>query len=255
MRNAFWFVAVLFALAAWRVSPCAMAEDQPVHAEGEDGQAHVEEGGHADSDGEEHGHSDGEGHSHADGDGGHGHDDGHGHAGHGDHSGDHAHHAGPASNHPLSIDPDLAIATLLIFVVLLIVLQKFAWGPILEGLAKRENGIADNIDAAAARRKDAEKMLEEYQSQLERAGTEVRAMLDGAKKEADAMKQSILEEAAKAAAAEKDRATSEIVAAKDAAISEIGTESVNIAFKVASGALRRDVNPEDHKELIADAGL
>ena len=83
-----------------------------------------------------------------------------------------------------SIDPDLAIATFVIFVVLLLVLRKFAWGPILDGLAKRESGMANDIEAAAARRKEAEKTLEEYQTQLERAAGEVRALLDDAKKEA-----------------------------------------------------------------------
>ena len=268
MQNAYRFVLLLFAVVMWCTSsPAAMADDEPSHADGDE-HAHVEgEGheagddnhGHADSEhphAEEdgHGHDNEDGHDHADGE--HGHDEaGHGHHGEGDHHDDHHHHAGPASNHPLSIDPDLAIATLVIFAVLLIVLHKFAWGPILQGLALRETGIADDIAAAGSRRKEAEKMLEEYQSQLERAGAEVRAMLDGAKKEAEAMKQSILEEASKTAAAEKEQATSEIIAAKDAAIAEIGSESINIAFRVASGALRREVKPEDHQEVIANAGL
>ena len=191
----------------------------------------------------------------------------HSHAGGGDHHndaehayGDHAHdshagHHGPASNHPLSIDPDLAIVTLIVFVVLFFVLKKFAWGPILAGLAVREKGVADDLEAAAARRKDAEKLLADYQLQLERAGEEVRQMLDGAKKEAEIRKLAILEEASKAAAAHKQQATSEIEAAKTAAISEIGHQSVQIAFRVASGALHRDVNPADHQDLVSQAGL
>ena len=248
MHNATRFVLLLSAAMMWcGLPPAAMADEAPGHGEGED-HTHAEAEEHETG---QHGHGDDEE------DHGHGHEDeaGHGHDGDGDHHDDHAHHAGPASNHPLSIDPDLAIATLIIFVVLLVVLQKFAWGPILEGLAKRENGIADDIKAAAARREEAEKMLNEYQSQLERAGAEVRAMLDGAKREAESMKQSILEEAGKAAAAEKDRATTEILAAKDAAITEIAGESVNIAFRVASGALQREVKPEDHQQLIAEAGF
>lgn len=164
-------------------------------------------------------------------------------------------HERPASDHPLSVDPDLAIATLIIFVVLFIVLRKFAWGPIMAGLENREQAIAGDLDAAAARRQEAETLLSDYQRQLETAGGEVRALLDGAKKEAEAMKQSIVDAAHQAAADEKDRATREIETAKETAIAEIAPQSVNIAFRVASGALHREVAPADHQELIQEAGL
>ena len=236
MHNAIRFALLISAIVVWcGLSRAVTADEQPHPGEGEE-HTHVEgEDDGADEEGD-------------------GHKAGHGHAAGDEHHAE-DHHAGPASNHPLYIDPDLGFATFVIFVVLLIVLHKFAWGPILAGLAKREDAIAGDIDAAAVRRQEAEKMLQEYQSQLERAGAEVRAMLEGAKKEAEAMKQSILEEASQAAAAQKDRATSEIEAAKDAAIAEIGDESVNIAFRVASGALHREVKPEDHQQLIAEAGL
>ncbi len=220
---------------AWladRPSALLAADEEPghTHAGGEDG-----ENGHD--------HGDGSGHDH----------DGEGSGGDGGHGASHAGHSGPASNHPLSIDPDLAIVTLIVFVLLLIVLTKFAWKPIMAGLAKREQGIADDIEGAAARRQEAEKLLADYQQQLEEAGGKVREMLDGAKKEAEEMKQSILDEASKAAAAEKDRATREIEAAKNSAIGEIAQHSVNIAFRVASDAVRREVKPDDHRNLIEDA--
>ena len=78
-------------------------------------------------------------------------------------------------------------------------------------------------------------------------------MLDNAKAEAEAMKQAIIAEANRAAAAEKDRATREIEAAMNSAISEIAEHSVNIAFRVASGAVQREIKPEDHRNLINDA--
>mgnify|MGYP002623817814 FL=1 len=152
-----------------------------------------------------------------------------------------------------SINPDLAWVTVIISLILLFILWKFALGPITAGLAKREQGIADDIETAAAQRKEAEKMLSEHQTQLERAGDEVRSMLDNARQEAEAMKNSIIEEANKAAAAEKERATREIDAAKNSAIREIAEHSVNIAFRVASGAVQREIKPEDQRNLIEDA--
>ena len=67
------------------------------------------------------------------------------------------------------------------------------------------------------------------------------------------MKNSIIEEANKAAAAEMDRATREIDATKNSAISEIAEYSVNIAFRLASGAVQREMKPDDHRNLIEDA--
>ena len=64
---------------------------------------------------------------------------------------------GAVNTNPLSFDPDLALFTALVFVCLLLVLWKFAWGPIMSGLAAREEGIAANIDQA---KQDAEAAAE-----------------------------------------------------------------------------------------------
>ncbi len=159
-------------------------------------------------------------------------------------------HAGSVNPNPLEIDPDLVLFTAALFGLLLVVMSKFAWGPIMAGLKKREDGVAGDLAAAEARHQEAQALLAEYQQRLERAGDDVRATMDAAKKEAETMKQSILDEAQKAAAAEKDRATAEIGAAKDTAIRELSGHSINWAFRVASDALKRDVKPGDHQELI-----
>ena len=151
------------------------------------------------------------------------------------------------------IKPESAWVVVIVSAILLGILWRFALGPIKSGLAKREQGISDEIDDATAQRKEAERMLSEYQTQLERAGDEVRSMLENAKQEAESIKNSIIEEANRAAAAEKERATREIEAAKNSAISEIAEHSVDIAFRVASGAVQREMKADDHRNLIEDA--
>src|SRR5690606_40823548 len=92
-------------------------------------------------------------------------------------AGDHAHH-GDAADHaegghgntnPLSIDPDLAVVTAIVFLLLLLVLTKFAWRPIMEGLEKREQHVAQQLDEAERRNREAEEMLQKYQAQLAQA--------------------------------------------------------------------------------------
>jgi F-type H+-transporting ATPase subunit b len=175
-------------------------------------------------------------------------DAGHDHAGE-EHGDGHA----AVNPNPLEIDPDLAIVTLVIFLILLGVLYKFAWGPIMAGLHHREKHIAQEISAAEARHQDAQKLLVDYQTQLARAGDEVRAMIDGAKKDADALKAGIVADAQKAASDEKQRAVREIETAKNSALGEIAEKTVNMAFRVASDAVRREIKPDDHRGLIEDA--
>lgn len=183
------------------------------------------------------------GHDHAEG-AGHDHDDGAAHGG-GEHT--------VVNANPLEVDPDLAIVSLIIFLLLAGILYKFAWGPIMEGLHHRESHIAQEISAAEARHLEAQKLLADYQTQLAKAGDEVRALIDGAKKDADAMKGTIIAEAQKAAGEEKDRAKREIETAKNSALGEITEKTVNMAFRVASDAVRREIKPDDHRNLIEDA--
>ena len=158
-----------------------------------------------------------------------------------------------AADTPSGLSVDLALITPIITIILLFILWFFALGPISDGLSKREQGIADDIEAAAAQRTEAEKLLGDYQRQLERAGDEVRTMLDNARSESEQIKQSIIAEAEQAAANEQRRAEREIEAAKNSAIREIAEHSVNTAFHVASGAVQREIQPDDHRRLIDDS--
>ena len=113
-------------------------------------------------------------------------------------------HAGQADRpDPLAFDPDLAIWTAIVFLVLLGVLGKFAWGPIVDGLEKREQTIADNIAAAERASEEAKAMLAEYEAKLAGAADEVRAMLEEARRDAEHTKQEILAEAKSARQAEQ----------------------------------------------------
>ena len=103
--------------------------------------------------------------------------------------------AGGAASNPLSIDPDLAICTAIVFVLLLLVLAKFAWRPIMAGLEKRENSIAAQIAEAQAANEKAAATLEQYQQKLAAASDEVRGLIAEGKREAEAMRDKIVAEA------------------------------------------------------------
>src|SRR6476661_8429765 len=73
------------------------------------------------------------------------------------------HESGP---NPLAFDPDLAIFTFVVFILLVIVLGKFAWPQISAALDERERKIQANIDAAQAQNDEAKRLLGEHEAKL-----------------------------------------------------------------------------------------
>src|SRR6478735_4821562 len=85
---------------------------------------------------------------------------------------------------PLAFSTDLALWTLVVFVVLFLVLKKFAWPQITEALEERERKIAATISDANAKLEDAKKLYAEHEAKLTATAGEVRALLDEARRDA-----------------------------------------------------------------------
>ncbi len=173
-------------------------------------------------------------------------------------AGDHANGAEHGSeahgnSNPLSVDPDLAIVTLVVFLLLFAILRKFAWGPIRTALDSREKGIATLLEESKRSNEESRRLLEEHQLRLSKSGDEVRELLDQARRDAEAHKQRIMAEAEHAATAQKQRAVKEIVAAKDAALEELARTSVDQAVGLAGRIVGRQLNKEDHQQLIQES--
>ena len=151
------------------------------------------------------------------------------------------------------LDPDLAIVTALVFLILMAVLWKFAWGPIVAALQKREDSIADDLAAAKRNNEEAQRLLEDHKSKLAGTAEEVRQLLDGARRDAETTKQEIIADAQKAAESEKTRAVREITAAKDSALEDLAKKSVDTAVGLAGQIVKRQLKPDDHQELIGEA--
>ena len=154
---------------------------------------------------------------------------------------------------PVTFDPDLAIVTAIIFLVLLAVLWKFAWGPIVQALDKREHTVAEQLADAKRSQDEAKRLLVEHEQRMAGTAAEVKQLLDQARRDAEIQKQQILETAQAAAVAEKDRAVREIDAAKNAALSALAKKSVDTAVDLAGQIVRRQLNADDHSQLIGDA--
>lgn len=158
-----------------------------------------------------------------------------------------------ANPNPLEFKTDLALWTFVIFVVLFLVLKKFAWKPISESLDRREHHIAENIAAAQRAQDDARNMLTEYERKLAGAADEVRAMLEEARRDAEGTKQQIVAEAKAAAQAEHERAMRDIRTAADAAVEELSQRSADLAVALAGKIVSTKLTGEERSRLVQES--
>jgi F-type H+-transporting ATPase subunit b len=162
---------------------------------------------------------------------------------------------GHAEEAPNLFSGDLGnvVWTVLIFVLVLVVLGKFAWGPLLKALQGRESYIHDALASAKRDRDAAEARLREYEERLASARAEATAIVDEGRRDAEVVKRRI-EEAAKVEADKMiDRARREIHLATVTATRELYDLSAKLATDLAARVLGREMTAKDQERLISEA--
>jgi F-type H+-transporting ATPase subunit b len=173
-------------------------------------------------------------------------------------SGATAAHPGAAEHQPEPLMPDPTKATTItsalwviaIFLIVLAILYPTAWKNIMAGLKAREQRIRNDIAEAEAARAKAEATLRDYTAQLATAEQRVRDMLSSATSDGERLATQIRARAEAEAQDAKERATKEIESAKRQAISEIYEQTAILATSVAEKILRRNLNPDDQRDLV-----
>lgn len=182
-------------------------------------------------------------------------EDDHAHS-HDDHDHDHGHaHMGHEGVNlkPDEVKGDLAIFSAVVFLLLVVILRKFAWGPIAGGLEKREHHIAHEIAAAEKANADARLLLADYQKKLDASTAEVKAILEEARRDAELTRQEGMANAGKEAALIVERGKREIDDAKDAALRELAQVATDQALALAGKLLQQKLQPADHARLIEES--
>lgn len=146
-----------------------------------------------------------------------------------------------------------SIAAVIVFIILAVLLAKFAWGPILTGLQDREKKIKHDLEQAEANNKKAAATLKEYETKLAEARAEADRMVANARKEAEAAGAKVQEETRIEIDSMKKRATADIAFAKEQALTEIFTVTANLATDVAGKILRREITSGDQQRLVQES--
>ncbi len=145
------------------------------------------------------------------------------------------------------------IWSLLTFFAVLVVLGKFAWGPILRALQKREDFIRDSLEQARQDRQQAEARLGEYTDKLNAASVEGIAIVQEARHDAEEVKRKIEEDAKAEGAAMIERAKREIGLATDTAVKELYSLTARLSTEVASRIISKELDSREHERLITES--
>jgi F-type H+-transporting ATPase subunit b len=154
---------------------------------------------------------------------------------------------------PLAWDKDLAIWSAVVFLLLLGLLYKLAWGPLSEGMNKRERHIADQIAQANTANQQAKELLAQHEQKLTETAQEVRAIMEKARRDAEEAAREREAKAEADAKARLERAEKEIAAATAAAVKELADRSAKLAVDLAGKIVGAKLNSKDHAQLIEKA--
>ena len=157
-------------------------------------------------------------------------------------------------NNPLvQLDPGLFVWTILTFLVLLGVLAKFAWNPLLKMLQDRENLIRSSLDDAEKAQMELARLNSEREDIINKARSEAQTILAEGKAAASKLKDETLNGAKVQAKSILSDAERQIQIEKDKAIAEIKSEVVDLSLSVATKLIKKNISREDNQALIDDS--
>ena len=148
---------------------------------------------------------------------------------------------------------DLAVWSLVTFVVYILVLKKAAWGPLIQGLDTRESRMKQQIADAEAARVNSEQMLVEHAKKLDKVQDEVKEILAEARRDAEHTKQDIVATANKEAEATRKRAVEDIEHARDLAVKELFDFVSSNVIGATEHVLGRALSGDDQNRLVQEA--
>lgn len=152
----------------------------------------------------------------------------------------------------LTPDVGLIFWTTVTFLLLVFLLGKFAWKPILKALEEREQRIRQAIEEAERLRADAQQHLEEQKRRLAAAHETTLRLIEEGKEKAEQVGAELLEKAQREAEAQLARARREIELARTQAVDRIRREAADLALHAAARVLERAVDESENRRLAEE---
>ena len=150
----------------------------------------------------------------------------------------------------LEPNPGLIVWTVITFFILLFLLRRFAWKPLLAALDSREERISNSIERAEKAKEEAERLLEENKRNLQRADEQAQQVIKEGRAAAEKIKNEILEKANASSRRMIEQAKDEIQREKESALKELRREVVDLAIQAASKILGEGLDEHHHRKIV-----
>ncbi|MDR0346955.1 MAG: F0F1 ATP synthase subunit B [Coriobacteriales bacterium] len=155
-------------------------------------------------------------------------------------------------------NPGEFIPMLICFILIWVILAKFAWPMITGMLDKRVTTISEALEKAEFTRVESERLLEEQKAHLEEAKKQATQIIADARTTGEAMRAEMAAQAQEDARLLIDKANAVIEAEKKMAIAQLQSSVANLSISVAGRLIGQDLSDSDHRKLIerylAEAG-
>ena len=164
---------------------------------------------------------------------------------------------GHAASGPLSVDPGLMIWTVFVFLLLLLILKRFAYPALLGAVEAREKALEEQIAAAERARAEAEAILAEHKKLLAEGRTAAHQLLVEARTSAEKERALALEKTRQEQEDLLERARRDIAAERDRALTDLRREAVELSLAAASKLIGERLTSDTDRKLVEQylAGL
>lgn len=150
----------------------------------------------------------------------------------------------------LNVDTGLMFWTIITFVLLLLVLRRVAWKPLLAMLDEREKRIRDSLNQAEKAREEAQSAAEENRRAMEQAQSDARQMITEGREAAERAAQEVRERAANEARQTLEQARRTIQQEKEQAIQELRAHAAGLAIEAAGKVLDENLDNDRNRKLV-----
>lgn len=152
----------------------------------------------------------------------------------------------------MSIDINQVIIQIIAFLIMLWVLKKFGWKPILNMLNERRQKIQSEFDAIAKQKDEIKALAENYQEKLDNIDAESRDKIQEGIMQGRMIAMQIQEEAQAYAREITAKTKAEMAKEIDQAKIQLNNEVVNISMAIAKKIIQETLDPSKHKKLISE---
>ncbi|WP_423748931.1 F0F1 ATP synthase subunit B [Caldibacillus debilis] len=141
---------------------------------------------------------------------------------------------------------------LVAFILLMVLLKKYAWAPLMKVMQDRENYIANEIENAEKARKEAEELLEKHRQMVKEARLETQKFIEEAKRQGEIQKENIIEAARLEAERLKEAAKAEIEQEREKAVAALREQVASLSVLIASKVIEKEIDEKDHEALVQE---